>query len=122
MSKRSYTVLEHVADPPNNTFVGDVDLPFDELDSLQKKTMEPFFQTVQNTMDSKHTLDNGAKNLLYSIFKHAVEAAEQDEGRRGVERFSTTWFFKMVVLSQPGTLNGLQRYRFCLDEYLFRFC
>lgn len=117
-----YTILEDVADSLNNTFFGDVGLPFHQLYSFTKETMERFFWKGQQTLENMEALKNNDTNLWRVIAIDAVEAIDELGRRRGVAVFSTTAFFKIVLLHKPGTLNWIYRYRCSLEIYLCELC
>lgn len=61
--ERGYSVLEYVFDPLTKEYLWNVDVPFDELESLPKENMHRFFRTVQQTLDDNNSLNYGNNSL-----------------------------------------------------------
>lgn len=108
--------------PLNNTIVGDVQLHFDNQDSFAKQTIARLGSTVQQTLDEKESLNNIDTCPWRTIVNHAVEAVDHVDPSQGMVRFSTTWFFNMVLLCKRGTTHWLDCYRCFLDTYLGQMC
>lgn len=93
MCKLGYTILEDLCDPLNKEYLaksGNAELPFDELFILPKETKYRFFRTVQQTFN------NGYQSLLWAIFNHAVEEANQADRRWVMVRFQRLGFQRSV--------------------------